>query len=80
MTNRLINPEQALDPNRLQNLLNQEKSFEQISHEYNNINSGCSICFDEFDKDTLCIILPECEHVFHRDCIEEWLRDHPNCP
>jgi hypothetical protein len=40
---------------------------------------SCPICTDEFE-------LPEntgflkCGHAFHKNCIEEWLKQNQNCP
>ncbi|CAL0311236.1 unnamed protein product [Lupinus luteus] len=40
----------------------------------------CAICLCEFeDSDTLRLI-PKCDHVFHPDCIDEWLSSHSTCP
>lgn len=40
----------------------------------------CPICLSEFyPKETLRCI-PECQHCFHSDCIDEWLRIKGSCP
>ncbi|KAL6495573.1 hypothetical protein OROGR_030136 [Orobanche gracilis] len=40
----------------------------------------CPICLvDYHPKDTLRCI-PQCEHCFHSDCVDEWLRLNGTCP
>ncbi|XP_031096020.1 putative RING-H2 finger protein ATL21A [Ipomoea triloba] len=40
----------------------------------------CPICLSEYQpKDTLRTI-PDCQHCFHADCIDEWLRLNAACP
>jgi len=40
----------------------------------------CSICMSEFNVDTIVKKLPPCNHTFHCDCIDAWLRLHNSCP
>lgn len=42
----------------------------------------CSICLLSYNPgQTICLAKnPLCKHVFHHDCIEEWLKDHSDCP
>lgn len=41
----------------------------------------CSICLVDFGKQDLVSKLSKCEHVFHMDCIENWLNSyHFTCP
>lgn len=40
----------------------------------------CAVCLCEFDDDEALRLLPACSHVFHPDCIGEWLRSHTTCP
>ena len=41
----------------------------------------CSVCLAEFTGDDLVSQLYRCSHLFHVECIENWLhRDHFTCP
>ncbi|KAJ8622828.1 hypothetical protein MRB53_031357 [Persea americana] len=40
----------------------------------------CTVCLGELEEGDLVRILPHCHHVFHLQCIDEWLISHSNCP
>jgi len=40
---------------------------------------SCVICFDVFQIGDQCRKL-KCKHVFHKDCVEPWVKAHSNCP
>mmetsp|Transcript_25313 Transcript_25313/g.62321 ORF Transcript_25313/g.62321 Transcript_25313/m.62321 type:complete len:308 (-) Transcript_25313:107-1030(-) len=42
----------------------------------------CSICLGDYcPGDTICVARAcKCNHVFHQDCIAEWLKAHDECP
>ena len=42
-------------------------------------DSDCSICLEPFSKDKEIIIL-ECKHIYHTDCIVQWLNKDISCP
>ena len=39
----------------------------------------CSICMDNVEIGTEVTVLP-CQHWFHFECIESWLKEHDTCP
>mmetsp|Transcript_28838 Transcript_28838/g.87242 ORF Transcript_28838/g.87242 Transcript_28838/m.87242 type:complete len:121 (+) Transcript_28838:925-1287(+) len=41
--------------------------------------STCMICLNDFEIGDNCRRLP-CRHVFHGDCVDEWLRRCTDCP
>ncbi len=43
-------------------------------------NTNCAICFENYaEGDTLCS--PEqCGHVFHKECLDNWLKHKKQCP
>ncbi|KAH0464698.1 hypothetical protein IEQ34_004801 [Dendrobium chrysotoxum] len=44
----------------------------------------CSICLvnyeEEEDGDEVLRLLPECGHLFHMRCVDQWLRRQATCP
>ncbi|GAB2277510.1 hypothetical protein Dimus_012217 [Dionaea muscipula] len=40
----------------------------------------CAVCLNEFDDDDTLRLIPQCDHVFHPECIDAWLAAHPTCP
>ncbi|KAH7850281.1 hypothetical protein Vadar_030295 [Vaccinium darrowii] len=40
----------------------------------------CAVCLNEFEDHETLRLLPYCSHVFHCDCIGEWLSSHVTCP
>lgn len=45
----------------------------------NSSNIVCSICLDEYIYDELITVLP-CNHTFHKNCLDDWLRNTKTCP
>lgn len=43
-------------------------------------SSCCSICLADYRDTDLLRLLPDCGHLFHRKCVDPWLRLHPTCP
>ena len=43
------------------------------------IDTHCSICFESYEPNDL-LITTVCVHSFHKQCLEEWLVAHNNCP
>ena len=42
-------------------------------------NFECFICYDEF-KDNECLKQLKCQHIFHKECLSQWLMNNNNCP
>jgi hypothetical protein len=41
----------------------------------------CSICIDDFEPGERLVVLPRCQHAFHKDCIRPWLLERQGrCP
>jgi len=39
----------------------------------------CSICLGDF-KEEIVIKLPICNHLFHKECLKQWVENHKECP
>jgi hypothetical protein len=44
------------------------------------VNPSCAICLENFDTSSEVKQLTICHHVFHTNCLTEWLLRHGNCP
>ncbi|GLT50045.1 hypothetical protein SLA2020_235570 [Shorea laevis] len=42
--------------------------------------STCSICLAEYKEDDVLRLSPDCNQLFHVDCVDPWLKLHPTCP
>ncbi len=40
----------------------------------------CSICLVNFEKNEGIVMLPECKHVYHKSCLDQWLLINSVCP
>lgn len=50
---------------------NDDKDFE---------DENCVICLAEFEKGEKVRVLPRCKHVYHVECIDQWLLRALHCP
>jgi hypothetical protein len=59
---------------------NESSSFRKIFKRFS--PDSCSICLETFQKgDEMCASPNRaCSHIFHRDCILDWLLTHEICP
>ncbi|GKV38333.1 hypothetical protein SLEP1_g46255 [Rubroshorea leprosula] len=45
------------------------------------LRSGdCAICLDDYMVGELYRVFPPCKHMFHLNCIDNWLLDNLTCP
>ncbi|KAL1536217.1 RING-type E3 ubiquitin transferase [Salvia divinorum] len=64
---------------RYSSIINKKTSNFAISNRPN--WKECSICLSEFEQGDEAMELVDCRHVFHRSCLEKWLRCHlATCP
>uniref|UniRef100_A0A7N0R9H7 RING-type E3 ubiquitin transferase n=1 Tax=Kalanchoe fedtschenkoi TaxID=63787 RepID=A0A7N0R9H7_KALFE len=40
----------------------------------------CSICLCEYKPNDVLRTIPDCNHYFHSDCVDEWLKLNATCP
>jgi hypothetical protein len=40
----------------------------------------CAVCLGDYQKNEVLRQLPVCSHIFHKDCVDEWLVKNSTCP
>ncbi|XP_023523456.1 putative RING-H2 finger protein ATL62 [Cucurbita pepo subsp. pepo] len=58
----------------------QKLAVSEYDHRKMNSSISCSICLEKFEDGEFGRRLPNCDHFFHVDCIDQWLRLHGSCP
>lgn len=43
-------------------------------------SSECSICLEEYVTGDWCQEFPVCNHIYHSNCIDNWLKKNLTCP
>ena len=81
LTNPVINQQPLND---VKNVINTDEldklPIKTLAEVDNEKHKCCSICLDEYEKESQLRIL-NCEHSFHKDCIDKWLIEcNYKCP
>ncbi|CAI9291106.1 unnamed protein product [Lactuca saligna] len=45
-----------------------------------NNDPTCAICLSDYEPKEAIRTIPECNHYFHADCVDEWLKLNATCP
>jgi len=54
--------------------------YADLEDKIKNMNVSCTVCQDDFNTEDKVRVLP-CEHLYHPDCIDDWLKEHSyKCP
>ena len=69
-------------------MLQRVDAFENAHVKRLNVTAGeggekgpsCCICVTEYQEGEVVKKLPNCTHIYHLDCIKEWLEYKGNCP
>ena len=40
----------------------------------------CAICLEEFKRNDIIKEFYKCKHIFHKDCLKNWLKRSNVCP
>ena len=43
-------------------------------------NKMCVICVKNYQKSEKIYKLPNCKHIFHKECFDPWIKFHKTCP
>ncbi|KAL5804501.1 hypothetical protein ACOSQ3_031301 [Xanthoceras sorbifolium] len=43
-------------------------------------STDCAVCLEDFVDGDSCRILIVCNHIFHSNCIDQWLKYQSTCP
>ena len=54
--------------------------YADLEDKIKTMNISCTVCQDDFNTEDTVRVLP-CEHLYHPDCIDDWLKGHSyKCP
>jgi hypothetical protein len=57
-----------------------KSKYMELDDKIKSMNISCTVCQDEFNDEDTVRVLP-CEHIYHPDCIDDWLKLHSyKCP
>ena len=73
---------EKINKEKLDQLFRTKMAEHLYKKQYNEFGGGCSICLAEFKKKSK-VSITSCKHVFHYDCIHDWLYKNirnPKCP
>lgn len=70
----------TMDPIQIDKFI-PKKKFDKLVKEHPTINEDtCTICIDYLKNGEMLRVIPLCQHVFHADCLLNWLLVNEICP
>ncbi|XP_043687511.1 RING-H2 finger protein ATL40-like [Telopea speciosissima] len=54
--------------------------YKQIDQPNNDGTRDCAVCLSSFENEEIAMLLPNCKHMFHEQCINMWFSSHSTCP
>ncbi|KAI9088412.1 hypothetical protein K1719_029861 [Acacia pycnantha] len=80
-THHILHPVRSpLHPSLFDLLPTSTYSSSPGADEHSQAPPECAICLDDFKEGDTGRLLPNCNHFFHLNCIDEWLRTNKTCP
>ena len=81
----LINNEnlKKLNTKLLDNMLKTKLTGVKYEEKNNYFKNDCTICLEEFSKSKKLVSILECKHIFHNNCLIDWINKNilnPKCP
>jgi hypothetical protein len=72
------NPNNGIDDRKIEGLI-QDGKITRIQVDESVDQPSCVICMNEYNRNETILKL-RCNHVFHEDCIKNWLKIKTDCP
>ena len=57
-----------------------EYQYKHIQKYESRKETECAICLEEFKGTDIIKAFHKCEHIFHKNCLREWLKQQKVCP
>ncbi|XP_050206546.1 RING-H2 finger protein ATL40-like [Mercurialis annua] len=54
--------------------------YKQTNNSVDQENQECAVCLSFLEDQEMAMVLPNCRHTFHAECIDKWLASHSTCP
>ncbi|KAK8935800.1 RING-H2 finger protein ATL40 [Platanthera zijinensis] len=54
--------------------------FKRTGSSPSNGREECPVCLCAAEEGEVMRLLPDCQHMFHIQCVDMWLRSHSTCP
>ena len=43
-------------------------------------DTSCTICFEDYTAESEIVLIKNCKHFFHYECLNQWFKNKKTCP